>query len=761
MFKPIYNEYLQRVFTTNSNESKLKILLFSSILISSLLFSNNLYCQLTPDAEVSEEPQCTLLNEFLDQPSNTIQSKIKEVKNAGRVIFDITTDDPILSATDFISLVNLGSDYSFQESYTSDSNGRIITRYQQYYNNIAIENGGFAFIGTDPCEGISAVAYLQSNINTQIENDIEFSELGGIVEGNVEDAQIILSPIHLNQCSLKLVWKTIFLNANGHQIAWVDANSGEILKIRDADDRAFNNALESETKTTLNKSNTFNSSTPGPINIYDLSALVGNHPTVEGTCSMSVPDLLSATLICPAGSGTTPQSTLFANISAVTGCLGAATAPLGPITYGTINAGVGCGACDQNAVDFPSTPASLSGSNTTTANITFPACTVIMTNETIAHELGHAYLNEFFLSTTSDTHAALHEYFADMFSEYAGFLGCGTLDWEFGNEGGILIAYRRKFNLNENDGCFSNYQLDDPDTEENEFDRYDFGNPLRKLSYLMVTEVDANGNSVFSFPQLMTMVTDALSIFPANGTFHDFVDLLLDDVDDNFGFCSPQSLLLRQSLHEVCLGNIFNGCQINIGGTSTTQSTINGLALSVCEESGFFRLFVPDASNDIAYSWTGTIPTWSVNGQTNPNQITGNQIFVEFGDFTWYPRIFNICVNAPQLQTGKVCMDVIINDCENDDPSCDDVFAIPEDNVTISKDENFSLKKSKDEINLNQALYVKVYDISGRLIYEGNFDSWNTQKENISHQGIIFSSLFDGNMRLIKTEKQFILNNNQ
>jgi len=591
--------------------------------------------------------------------------------------------------------------------------------------------------------------YIQTNINTSTQNEIEFSELSNMINGEVESAEIVLSPVAQNDCNLKLVWRAIYTSPDGYHICWIDAESGATLKIRDANDSAFNTQNSSLSASIIKEitTNENNISTPGPINIYEVSALTTESAGCNG---LTNEELMSGSLVCPPGSGTHQQAALYTNITTVLGCLGSSSAPLGPIVYDTINIGHGCGSCTGSG-----SAVALLGSNTTVANFGVPSCQGARSLETLAHELGHAYLNEFFPSSLSNTHQGLHEFFADMFAMYAASLGCGDLDWTMGDEDSDANVgdydnqdLVRNFNLGQEEGCFFSYSLDD-DT----FQAHDYANPLRKLSFLLATSVEGNGAPLFTFNEVMVMVMDALSVFPSDGSIFDFVNHIIDKIDNDFGYCSPESLLLRQSLNAVCLGGVFNGCQVNIGGYSTTQSAINGGPLEVCEESGFFRLIVPGSSTDANYHWSGLDPNWDVAGHVG-GSIKGREIKINFYDYPYYPQQFKICVRAPSLQAERVCMQVKIVDCQRDDPDCEEYHNI--DNFNDSEDQNIQNRNSiviEDKIK-----YVKVFDLTGRVILDAQYSNWNLNLISRFKGQLIFISYLDENNHLLDSEKIFMHN---
>ena len=487
-----------------------------------LLFSLNTFAQLNPRDTIVDEGRCVITNEFLqtEQYKDAVSSR----SSSGILSFNTDSEIPIVSASDFINYVNLDAEYSFSPDSRNNFNGNTIERYKQRYNGVEIENGGFAYVtgGGNPCNA-QAMPYIQTNINTSTQNEIEFSELSNMINGEVESAEIVLSPVAQNDCNLKLVWRAIYTSPDGYHICWIDAESGATLKIRDANDSAFNTQNSSLSASIIKEitTNENNISTPGPINIYEVSALTTESAGCNG---LTNEELMSGSLVCPPGSGTHQQAALYTNITTVLGCLGSSSAPLGPIVYDTINIGHGCGSCSGSG-----SAVALLGSNTTVANFGVPSCQGARSLETLAHELGHAYLNEFFPSSLSNTHQGLHEFFADMFAMYAASLGCGDLDWTMGDEDSDANDgdydnqdLVRNFNLGQEEGCFFSYSLDD-DT----FQAHDYANPLRKLSFLLATSVEGNGAPLFTFNEVMVMVMDALSVFPSDGSIFDFVNHIL------------------------------------------------------------------------------------------------------------------------------------------------------------------------------------------------------------------------------------------
>ena len=94
---------------------------------------------------------------------------------------------------------------------------------------------------------------------------------------------------------------------------------------------------------------------------------------------------------------------------------------------------------------------------------------------------------------------------------------------------------------------------------------------------------------------------------------------------------------------------------------------------------------------------------------------------------------------------------LILRDCDGDDPTCEDVYGFIQ---SDDSNENASIeRKDLEKLDLQQNL-VKIYDLSGRLIFTGQYSNFDFSNYRVSSQILIIVS-YDNLGNIINTSKKF------
>lgn len=213
-----------------------------------------------------------------------------------------------------------------------------------------------------------------------------------------------------------------------------------------------------------------------------------------------------------------------------------------------------------------------------------------------------------------------------------------------------------------------------------------------------------------------------MTTFPDDGTVTDLALLYLDIFISKFGDCSDETAFVNELLESLCLTERLFLCDvIEITYTTpTTQVTVEGVNLSVCENehNGTISLSINSENfdPDVVHRWNGIRPDWTVNGQTNNTNVTGDEIIIQFPKYNFYPRKYTIC-NTVRSTGREGCISIVLRDCDNNDPTCEEVFFDPE-----------GIQSEIVESRINQmpieaVNYFEVYDIAGKYMTSGRLEN--------------------------------------
>ena len=634
-----------------------------------------------------------------------------------------SSDNPISSSEDFIDYLNLPIEYTFVERPAVYIGDKEVVRYDEFYNGIEVEPGGFAIIGGDPCNTLIN-AYVYSNFPSYIPPNILKDDLQSILNGQIIKSDLVFSLDHDDNCGLQQNWRVRFIDENQRQqLAWVNSNNGEIARLRSFSDGLGNFSSKVETVSPKNTSAISIGDEESVFLFYQFECDITAVENFE-----SFDDL---TPVCEFEDSNLQN--LQSNFSSIENCFDMLSLDLPPVTHILITDCQGA-----SPVSIPLEPFEEA------ALLQFPYWLFDQPNnannfsqDIIVHELAHSILNQFFPSSTSQEHRLIHEFFADLFSLYVNTDGCGSEnDWAMSFEDGSEIRDFDSFNPS--DACNIDYTQITGTTPA----LYENGNPLRYLAFSLVNE------GYFTLEGFFNLTNEILSTFPDDGTVRSLFDIYISNIDDQFGKCSDEADFTKRLAHTMCLGPEWPGCDLDIGITSTAFAYAG--TQNICEniDNGRIRLTIPDEqyNSDASYIWSGLRPEWTVNGQTNNTAPTGQTITVEFPHYNWYPRQYNICVRS-HFTEQEDCHKIVLLDCDDNDPTCEEIWALPR-NYDHGGKEDFSLKTEKVV-----STYI-AFDLLGRFIIKGAFRDIQNELRRIPPQYLIVKSYTEDG-QLISTEKVF------
>jgi len=374
-------------------------------------------------------------------------------------------------------------------------------------------------------------------------------------------------------------------------------------------------------------------------------------------------------------------------------------------------------------------------------------------NDVIAHELGHVYVNNFLAYDVLGAQS-LHEGVSDMFGVYFESLiqnnegiSCTEdgLDWVMGDDVTEVEE-------------LADRDLENPDITtwqqaQVTFQRHERSVVLSHWFYLIsqgAPGVHNGPNYQPTIPRLgiegaINIVMEALPLLQTrNDDYPDFMEAVIMAVDMNWGLCSKESAAVRRAFTRIGMGDGETCAYVHI----KPRYCESGSGMILCIEEGF---------SDDAYRWT--FPSeWTVQGAGANNTYIGHCLKVtDWSEYSSYPR--NLTVRLRNMDSNRnVDYNIRLEDCEGDDPACNDVAsnAVPPSASISSSNLNATAQeKSENIIDTEVSKFVRVYDINGRMIYGGqNFDK---EFKDSNSNSLLIYCYYNKQGRIIKTEKVIIL----
>jgi thermolysin metallopeptidase-like protein len=271
---------------------------------------------------------------------------------------------------------------------------------------------------------------------------------------------------------------------------------------------------------------------------------------------------------------------------------------------------------------------------------------------------------------------------------------------------------------------------------------YARGGPLRRWFFL-ITEGDATiGIDGFGLDKAMSIVLESVNFLNYTSDVDEFVDATIGAVYSYYGPCSAEANVLRAAWSEVCV-DIPIDCNFSIIGPA-----------SLCEEDDQLTMFIsggPGSSGN--YVWYFPYE-WTVPGSQG-NSYYGSVLYVtDFPKYNWYPRYFTITVKLLGSGGGPdKKINVKLVDCNGDDPTCEEYYGL-QGGGTNGRSTALTQTDLLDEKADNEIAKVKVFDITGKLLFEGSVNE--LRRKRLFHPGILVLAYFDELNKFIRAEKMTI-----
>ena len=720
-----------------------------NIVLKHSLFFFLFLCQISYaqiDAPISNY-DCDDYNSFLSSPSfNNLDYYIDRINSKGDIWFDLSKADEMQSVENIYSLLDVDNGASFQLISTTEGlfeKEKKFLKYQQYHDGVKVLGGGYTEVelspigGGNPCVAMSymLIPHILSDIDVSTTPTIVVDSLNSILNSeDIHSTELVIVHSLKEDCTYNLAWRVFYQNGMGLLDAYVDAHAGTIIRT-DFGVRNINAPTINYGEVLLN--NRFDGTThfmiseDGRVRTHDFVQF-GSTP-----CQNIIPPYPGNRI------PTTPADEWRASLDgsihsfqahhvawSVVDALDDFVEEVTGDPIGTVDIAV-CTA--ENAFIF-------STSNLENMAIELGATGGIShaTFDIMAHELGHAFLATMTGSLSSSFLGfnSIHEGFGDILGEYAEFLITGTMDWVNGGDGSTGIELR-DLSVPQ---CFTDLM----NAEE-----HDRGLVFGHWFFLFTNGDTNTGIPSVPIETSIRIVMEALKAIDEMSDFPELRLAILDVIDEEFGPCSDESVAARRAWAQVCVGsNEFSdySCDDNLLISGPTY---------LCEEFDNVVLHMDGEAPGIDYDWR-----WTMIGRNTVNWITsgdgvqsGNSVqggstlrVVDIPDYSYYPQYFTIKAYSQSLKL-TITKHIVLEDCDGDDPTCEEYHN------NINNDSGSSTK-----FNIIKTSFIKVYDTVGRLLFSGTPSQLESQ--HISYTGIVIIAHFDLNKRLIKSEKNYIKDQN-
>ncbi|MGB4840442.1 MAG: M4 family metallopeptidase [Saprospiraceae bacterium] len=736
-----------KYFRSQDYQFKTAYFLRYLIIIHLLLnFQNKIFGQ---EIEI-ENSSCHNYNSFLRSANfDSIKSIATETLPNGSVYLN-----PNNANSTEITLHQMASESTTSFEFVSESQSylnetKYIKKFQQYYNNIKVEGGGYlAFFygpgGTNTPHNPCAGAYL---IVPHILSNIEINSGTNIIPNNftqifpnssIIHTELIITHNLLNTCEYNLVWKVEYINVEAY-ISWVDANTGQILKT--SNNRLEINAptLNYGTQDLINKKvgNTAYLKSPNnQLNVYTSEYC----PYYHYQSSMWYSDLIPKT--------TKSSWTTEADPSVYQAFwVGTQVIPVFEQLFEKLDQKFDkfnlyvCNNDDQtySLFDAPFDQAfasfgTLNGKSTTLIDV-------------ISHELTHSYLQKYLDFNNVGKNRTLHEGISDVIGTYieSQIPINNGVDWVIGDD---ELAVANKLDRNLQYPIYNCAQNSNYDGDE-----HVRGLVIGYWYYNVVMGNTAKGIPSLGLKRPVEILLASLPLLEKPDGLAELAQATLTTILDEYGRCSDEFLAAARAWELVCvptgykndLTHVVESCKYSIDGPNV-----------ICEENNFAYFCANEGFSNYNYRFRiiGSKSTefQSVCGMTGNTQFNCKCLtLTHFPKYPYYPQYLTLELYALQaspeyIQTKKIKL----VDCNGDDPTCEEYYNLfsqeAQNRSNIVNNQNPLITKSVNEI--------RIFDVMGRLIYEGTGMNFDMKKLNYS--GIAICQYFSATKELIKTKKIFI-----
>jgi hypothetical protein len=696
-----------------------------------------------------------------DTRINVLKPYSEKIYDNGSVIFNPSLGEDLGTTDNLLSLLNLQAGVTFeifgiQPSRINDQKSYL--EYQQFYNGLEVVNGGFV-VGrktgggdvdpVDPCSSlISFDPYIIEDITVSLNPNIPIGALDNYVSDDIiRDPRLVIVHDLQDRCDINLAYEVYAYNSET-VLYYIDAHSGDILLETGVD----RNAIPATTPLY------------GSVDIGDtdqntgITSLFGEEVASFNTRPLNEGFFIPLLWTEDLSLSTNEESWDFSNPSILETVIfqshylakeakGYFSEELS-IEFKRINIGV------TDWVDEDTNGTAANSQRPVDTDLWDQAWIVISnlngstdywsTMDIISHEMAHSFIGEQLLIDYTGKAKSIHEGVADMFGVFGEYkFQDDDIDWLLYDDNPNLVNHL-SWDISDNE--FKCY-----DDIEEESEPHRRGQPLSYWFYLITEGSEADGIPGLGIECAIKIVIDALTISTNNIDYIPFMESTLQVVDEEFGICSEKSIAVRRAWEKICVPvdlEDFDGCDIEIRNITTGVSPI-------CEEDNGFEICA--VGNDIdlipynAFHWQiigkSAIQYNASTGSQVGTAIDGGKCLVidNIPEFPYYPQTVTIRLRIDGFLS--ITKRFTIYDCDGDDPTCEEFH----DNNFGSNDNQ---QGRKSELSFDHSSHVKVYNIMGNLIFEGNSEDIKINS-TLEHGNLYIYTYYDNLNRLIGAEKVF------
>ncbi len=702
------------------------------------------------ESEVFNIEDCPNYNNFLDidESMDSIWNYVTEIRPGGRMMFKPEVFTSEGQYDHFLSFLNLDPNVTF-EFVTEHPNRhypeKSFLRYQQYIDGIPIEGGGVVVSGifapgqgpggpAGPCARLGMmVPHIANDINIDLNPTFDqyhafnlYDTLPSLSPDSLTmiDADLVITSNMNLDCNYHLAWKFSYLNEyNAERFAYVNAHTGDILN----SGYTFMENLPAETdhygvqflENFQEGGTTWLRSPDERINVYHFTLPDCNYNVDIHFVDDSIPFTQNQF----DWGNETSQGAYQAFFVAQT--VRPYLEDLG-VEFEELNLLVGCR--EFRAINFSADR--LTGSSYTAYGLDF-AERSLATFGNVCHEIGHSHIFKFIIPNQL-SNRSLHEGIADMFGIYCDWRFTNTLNWMFGHETEFeenVFGVRDLSNPAQD--CFSEIQ-------NLAIGHHERSTPLSHLFFLLVEGGAAYNAPTFPVDVALELILDGLpELNRGQSDYPHLMDATISQAIENFGYCSDEVIALIQAWEEICVDTDYeiitnddqtvdlSDCTYFLKGTMET--CWNSDNAQIC-------LNLPDSINHgvnpNTITWTITGPgsaEFESAGGMQGNQQQGGTCLkiISIPELEYYPRIYNIRVDFTTSE-GPMTFNhrLVMIDCTGTKPDCEGYHAqrVFDDNNQHEQEEN----PDQNEIEDQDFKTMEVYDMLGRLLYQGRIMDINT-----------------------------------
>ncbi len=644
------------------------------------------------------------------------------IYNGGKIIFRYEEVNSFKSLDDYLPFFNLGENVTFEvasEKQSRFDKDKLYTRYEQFYKGILVDGGGVTagYIKTHggttttdggPCDRLQMLApYFFSDINISVVPTISEKQIRELLGVSSMKADLIITTNIRNDFEYLLTWKV----NHGRKVSWIDANSSEILKSIDAimhknaptEDYGIQDMLDFTVGgiTSLESGDLDeNPNVDRFVRTYDFA---GKNIYETKITDFKMGLIPTSAINEDWSNGNAPNNVFQAHF--IASAVSNFYAEELDINFNTLHVGANC--TELNAGALPTSSLTegwivVGESNSST----------LAEVDIIGHELAHVYLNGF-LNYSEAGNASLQEGLADMYGTYIESLFQGNLDWQGGDE----VPIDGRDLENPSFTCYT-------DVEDFTFEESHLrSTPLGHWFYL-ITEGDS-GIPSLGIERAITIVDESLTLLGSNSDYQELLDATITVVSEEFGICSKEYYSVTEAWASICLGD-----ELDIRCPGSLRGNY-----SVCEESDYLNVWVNGASFP-DYKWL-LKGREALNYENCCFPQSGNHVYggnsltiIDFPHHPFYPQYLRIeATPFGYFPNIKLTFKVKIEDCDGDDPTCEEYYNNSSHTTNESSTLNNEAKLFLSNLEKLKGSKVSIIDLLGRPIYNGEFDDFHFNSE--------------------------------